>query len=159
MTDSIDQPTPVRAGQGFDVGALAAWLHARFPELGGEAELAQFGRGFSNLTYLLRLGTRELVVRRAPPGVNIKSAHDMGREYRILSALAPTWRKAPQPLVSCEDASIIGTPFYVMERVRGVILRARVPDGLNLDSARRCGEYPKRRATPSRRSTRSTGER
>jgi aminoglycoside phosphotransferase (APT) family kinase protein len=123
----------VRAGQGFDVAALAAWLRPRVAGLEGEPELLQFGRGYSNLTYLVRFGSRDLVVRRAPPGVNIKSAHDMGRENRILSALAPTWPKAPRPLAHGDDASVIGTPFYVMERVRGVILRAKTPEGLVLD--------------------------
>lgn len=133
MADPLDRPSPVREGQGFDVGALAAWLRTRVEGLEGEPELSQFGRGYSNLTYLVRFGQRELVVRRAPPGVAIKSAHDMGREVRILSALAPSWSKAPRPLASCDDASVIGTPFYVMERVRGVILRAKVPEGLVLD--------------------------
>jgi aminoglycoside phosphotransferase (APT) family kinase protein len=133
MAEVLDQPPPVRAGQGFDVAALAAWLRPRVDGLAGEPELLQFGRGFSNLTYLVRFGERELVVRRAPPGVAIKSAHDMGREFRILSALAPSWSKAPRPLVHCEDAAVIGTPFYVMERVRGVILRQRTPEGLVLD--------------------------
>ncbi len=123
----------MRAGQGFDVAALAAWLRPRVAGLEGEPELLQFGRGYSNLTYLVRFGSRDLVVRRAPPGVNIKSAHDMGRENRILSALAPTWPKAPRPLAHGDDASVIGTPFYVMERVRGVILRAKTPEGLVLD--------------------------
>ena len=134
MTSVLDQPTPVRAGQGFDVGALAVWLRPRVAGLDAEPELLQFGRGYSNLTYLVRFGARELVVRRAPPGVNIKSAHDMGREFRILSALAPTWSKAPGPLAHCDDASVIGTPFYVMERVQGIILRAKVPDGVVLDA-------------------------
>jgi aminoglycoside phosphotransferase (APT) family kinase protein len=129
-----DNPSPVRSDAGFDVGALVAWLREREGGLEGEAELLQFGRGFSNLTYLVRIGACELVVRRAPPGVNIKSAHDMGREFRILHALAPTWSKAPRPIAYCEDAAVIGTPFYVMERFRGVILRARVPDGLVLDA-------------------------
>src|SRR5580704_8628874 len=133
MADVLDQPTPVRAGQGFDANALAAWLASRVDGLQGQPELLQFGRGYSNLTYLVRFGARELVVRRAPPGVNIKSAHDMGREFRILSALAPSWLKAPRPLAHCEDAAVIGTPFYVMERVHGVILRAKVPEGLVLD--------------------------
>jgi aminoglycoside phosphotransferase (APT) family kinase protein len=133
-SDPIDQPAPVRPGQGFDVAALAAWLRPRVDGLEGEPELMQFGRGFSNLTYLVRFGARELVVRRAPPGVNIKSAHDMGREHRILSALAPAWPKAPRPIARCDDASVIGTPFYAMERVRGVILRQRVPEGLVLDA-------------------------
>jgi aminoglycoside phosphotransferase (APT) family kinase protein len=133
MADPLDRPSPVREGQSFDVSALATWLRTRIDGLEGEPELSQFGRGYSNLTYLVRFGNRELVVRRAPPGVVIKSAHDMGRELRILSALAPTWSKAPRPLAGCDDASVIGTPFYVMERVRGVILRAKVPEGLVLD--------------------------
>jgi aminoglycoside phosphotransferase (APT) family kinase protein len=135
MATHLDQPAPVRPDASFDVAALVAWLRARHPDLVGEAELLQFGRGYSNLTYLLRFGARELVVRRAPPGVNIKSAHDMGREFRILSALAPTWPKVPRPLAHCEDPSIIGTPFYVMERVNGVILRSQLPPDLVLDEA------------------------
>jgi aminoglycoside phosphotransferase (APT) family kinase protein len=131
--NALDQPTPVRPEASFDVDALATWLRSREPGLDGQPELFQFGRGYSNLTYLVRFGERELVVRRAPPGVNIKSAHDMGREFRILRALAPTWAKAPRPIAHCEDATVIGTPFYVMDRVRGVILRARVPEGLVLD--------------------------
>src|SRR3984957_11895370 len=134
MPEHTDEPTTVRAGQGFDVAALASWLRPRVVGLEGEAELQQFGRGYSNLTYLVRFGARELVVRRAPPGVNIKSAHDMGREYRILAALAPTWPKAPRPIAHCDDASVIGTPFYVMERMQGIILRAKTPDGLVLDA-------------------------
>jgi aminoglycoside phosphotransferase (APT) family kinase protein len=133
MPSVLDEPTPVRAGQGFDVAALATWLASRVDGLTGAPELLQFGRGYSNLTYLVRFGARELVVRRAPPGVNIKSAHDMGREHRSLAALAPTWSKAPRPLAHCDDPSVIGTPFYVMERVRGVILRAKTPEGLVLD--------------------------
>jgi aminoglycoside phosphotransferase (APT) family kinase protein len=149
VTDFLDRPSPVRAGQGFDVAALVAWLRDRAGVAlgadGAAPEVLQFGRGYSNLTYLVRscdaAGPRELVVRRSPPGVAIKSAHDMGREYRILSALAPAWPKAPRPIAHCDDASVIGTPFYVMERVAGVILRARVPEGLEL------GESAMRRAS------------
>ncbi len=129
----LDEPSPVRPESSFDLAALAAWLRAREAGLEAAPELLQFGRGFSNLTYLVRFGARELVLRRAPPGIKIKSAHDMGREFRILSALAPMWSKAPRPIAHCDDASVIGTPFYVMERVRGVILRARAADGLVLD--------------------------
>jgi len=125
MPEPLDQPTPVRPESSFDVAALAAWLRERVDGLEGSPELLQFGRGFSNLTYLLRFPSRELVVRRAPPGINIKSAHDMGREFRILHALAPAWSKVPRPVAHCDDAAVIGTPFYVMERVRGVILRAQ----------------------------------
>jgi aminoglycoside phosphotransferase (APT) family kinase protein len=133
MPQILDEPSPVRPDSSFDVSALATWLRAQKGGFEGEPELLQFGRGFSNLTYLVRFGSRELVVRRAPPGIKIKSAHDMGREFRILSALAPTWSKAPRPIAHCDDPSVIGTPFYLMERVRGVILRARAADGLVLD--------------------------
>jgi aminoglycoside phosphotransferase (APT) family kinase protein len=135
MTDHIDQPTPVRSDSGFALDALDAWLRPREKGLSGNPELLQFGRGFSNLTYLVRFADRELVLRRAPPGVNIKSAHDMGREFRILSALAPAWPKVPRPVAYCEDPGVIGTPFYVMERVRGVILRASLPPDLELAQA------------------------
>jgi aminoglycoside phosphotransferase (APT) family kinase protein len=136
MAEFLDQPAPVRAEQGFDVQALAKWLRGHAEGVTGldaEPELLQFGRGYSNLTYLVRFGARELVVRRSPPGVNIKSAHDMGREFRILSALSPVWPKAPRPVAHCEDAGVIGTPFYVMERIKGTILRQRVPESLILD--------------------------
>jgi aminoglycoside phosphotransferase (APT) family kinase protein len=131
-----DQPSPVRDGQAFDLGALGRYFQDHAPDLTGDIALEQFGRGYSNLTYLLRVGSRELVLRRAPPGVKIKSAHDMGREFRILSHLAPIWPKAPRPIVHCEDETVIGSPFYVMERVRGVILRARAPAGLDLGEER-----------------------
>jgi aminoglycoside phosphotransferase (APT) family kinase protein len=125
MPEPLDQPTVVRPESSFDLAALAAWLRERVAGLEGAPELLQFGRGFSNLTYLVRFAGRELVIRRAPPGINIKSAHDMGREFRILRALAPVWSKVPRPIAHCDDASVIGTAFYVMERVRGVILRAQ----------------------------------
>ncbi|HYJ46855.1 MAG TPA: phosphotransferase family protein, partial [Pyrinomonadaceae bacterium] len=90
---------------------------------------------FSNLTYLLRVGERELVLRRPPVGARVKTAHDMGREYRILQHLYPVYQKVPRPLLFCEDESVIGAPFYLMERVTGVILRARLPEGLTLSTA------------------------
>jgi aminoglycoside phosphotransferase (APT) family kinase protein len=134
--DWTDQPAPVRDGQSLDLATLDPYLRAHIDGLHGALEVEQFGRGYSNLTYLLRAGDRELVLRRAPPGVKIKSAHDMGREFRILSRLAPVWPKVPRPLIHCEDESVVGTPFYVMERVRGVVLRAKVPDGLELGEER-----------------------
>jgi len=128
----LDEPSKVREGQGFDEKSLEKWLKASVAGVGGELVVEQFGRGYSNLTYLLRIGGRELVLRRPPPGVKIKSAHDMGREHKILSALCEVWPKAPRPIARCDDASIIGTPFYLMERVRGVILRAKVPPTIDL---------------------------
>src|SRR5262249_11979249 len=117
MTRAFDQPSAVRPGQGFDAAALGAWLRAQSEgdEHGfeGDPQVSQFGRGYSNLTYLVRFGARELVVRRAPPGVDIRSAHDMAREFRILSALAPAWPKVPAPVAYCDDPSVLGTRFYV----------------------------------------------
>lgn len=95
-------------------------------------EVAQFPSGHSNLTYLLRIGGQELVLRRPPFGAKIKTAHDMGREHRILLHLADVYPKAPRPLLYCEDDSVLGAPFYVMERLTGVVLRASVPKGLDL---------------------------
>jgi aminoglycoside phosphotransferase (APT) family kinase protein len=99
--------------------------------------VAQFPGGHSNLTYLVRFGGREAVLRRAPRGASVKTAHDMRREFDVLSALCPFYSKAPKPFAFCEDASVIGAPFYLMERVRGVILRdATPPVGVKLPPER-----------------------
>src|SRR5262245_49743601 len=134
MPDSpfIDHPTAVRPGETLDTERLTGWLREHIPGVEGTVSVEQFPGGFSNLTYLLRLGEREMVLRRPPFGANIKGGHDMGREFRILSALAPTYGKVPQPLGYCEDETVIGAPFYVMERVKGVILRNRLPPGLDI---------------------------
>ena len=100
--------------------------------------MEQFPRGFSNLTYLLRLGEAELVLRRPPFGSTVRGAHDVAREFRVLSALQGAF-PVPRPLLLCDDDAVIGAPFYVMERVRGVILRDRPPPGLALDAPRMRG--------------------
>ncbi|MDX1701592.1 MAG: phosphotransferase family protein [Melioribacteraceae bacterium] len=86
-----------------------------------EIEVFQFSTGFSNLTYLLKSGGIELVLRRPPFGA-IKRGHDMGREFKVLSSLHKAFRKIPTAYVYSEDESIIGSPFYLMERVHGIIL-------------------------------------
>lgn len=126
----VDRAAPVRAGEELDLPRLAAYLGVHLG-IAGPIAVAQFPRGFSNLTYLLRAGdaekgSEEYVLRRPPFGSKVKSAHDMGREFRVLSALAPIYPKAPRPLLSCDDEAVIGAPFYVMERVRGVILRPQM---------------------------------
>ena len=127
----IDRPGGVRAGEELDTVRLEAFLGERLPELEGPLEVEQFPRGFSNLTYLLRLGSHELVLRRPPIGADIKSAHDMGREHRILSHLSGVYAKAPRPLAYCDDPDVLGAPFYVMERVEGVILRPQMPAAMH----------------------------
>jgi len=128
----IDHAGHVRSGEELDTARLSDYLQQRIPELRGELVIEQFPAGFSNLTYLLRAGDVELVLRRPPIGAKIKTAHDMSREYRILSHLHPVYKQAPRPILFCEDESVLGIPFYVMERVRGLILRARPPAGIKL---------------------------
>lgn len=125
MPTELDRPTTVRAGEELDADVLLAYLRVAVPELTAPLEISQFPSGYSNLTYALRSGSREFVLRRPPFGAAIKSAHDMGREFRVLSGLSRVYAKVPQPVVYCEDADVIGAPFYVMERVHGVILRAQ----------------------------------
>lgn len=127
ISDLVDQPESVRPSEALDTGNLESYLSERLANLDGPVTVAQFRQGYSNLTYLLRFGDRELVLRRPPPGANIKTAHDMGREYRILSHLIEVYPKVPRPLLYCEDPSVLGAPFYVMERVKGIILRTEVP--------------------------------
>ena len=133
----LDSPAPIRPGEELDLAALRAYLQKLFPDLEAtELEVLQFPSGHSNLTYLLRMGERELVLRRAPFGAKIKTAHDMGREYRILSGLVQVYPKVPAPLAFCQDDSVIGAPFYLMERLKGLILRGELPQGLELTPAR-----------------------
>ena len=127
MMKWIDQPTQTRHGEELDAAALERYLKDGLPELTGDLVIEQFPGGFSNLTYMVRVGEREMVLRRPPFGLKIKSAHDMNREYTILSRLQGAYDKAPRPLLYTADESIIGAEFYVMERVRGVILRPSAP--------------------------------
>lgn len=131
-THPIDRSRPVRQGEELATDRLLAYLTANLPGFEGPLTIEQFPAGFSNLTYLLRAGDREVVLRRPPIGAKIKTAHDMGREYRILSHLHPVYKKVPQPFLFCEDEEILGAPFYVMERVTGIILRAQRPRGIEL---------------------------
>lgn len=130
-----DQPTVVRNGEDLDASTLEAYLGTHMPDLDGPISVAQFPAGHSNLTYLVRAGEREFVLRRPPFGAKIRTAHDMEREYNILSRLVRVYPKVPRPILLCTDESVLGAPFYIMERLNGVILRASVPDGLELPPA------------------------
>ena len=123
----IDSAKAIRPGEEFDVAQLQEYLLANLEGSDGQVVIEQFPSGYSNLTYLLRLGDQELVLRRPPFGNQVKSAHDMGREYRVLSKLCEVFPPAPRPLLYCEDESVIGDDFYVMERRTGVILRKSDP--------------------------------
>lgn len=127
-----DQAGPIRSGEELDRGRLEAYLKQALPDMAGELVIEQFPRGFSNLTYLLRLGQRQLVLRRPPHGTKAKSAHDMGREFRVLSALQGVFPYCPRPLVFCQDHAVMDCDFYVMDRLQGLIIRKQVPPELNL---------------------------
>lgn len=129
----LDPTRPVRPGEELDLAVLEPWLRKAVPGLpAGPVVVEQFPAGHSNLTYLVRVGQRELVLRRPPFGSQVKSAHDMGRELRVLSKLAPVFPQAPRPVAMCDDPSVLGAPFYLMERIRGVVLRRKPPPGLAL---------------------------
>ena len=133
---------PVRDEDAFDVGGVAAWLREHAGDrigLEGTPEVLQFSGGASNLTYLLRYPTRDLILRRPPAGRKAKGAHDMGREFRIQSRLKPVFPSVPEMVAFCDDPTVLGSEFYVMDRVEGTILRRNLPPGLDLspDQVRR----------------------
>ncbi|ADG99190.1 aminoglycoside phosphotransferase [Segniliparus rotundus DSM 44985] len=130
-----DQPAELRDEDRFDVEAVAAWLHERLPGLGGIPEVRQYPGGASNLTYLLRYPGRDLILRRPPAGRKAASAHDMKREFFVQQRLKPVYRYVPEVLALCEDDTVLGSQFYVMERLRGVILRRDLPAGASLAEA------------------------
>lgn len=132
---TVDRAAGVRAGEELDAAALEAYLRENLPGIDGPVEVRQFPRGFSNLTYLVRAGEREWVLRRPPFGADVRGGHDMEREHRVLAALHPVYPKAPRPVLFCADTAVLGAPFYLMERVEGVILRDRPPAGVTLDEA------------------------
>ena len=133
MLAEVDRAGPVRAGEELPVEALEVYLLRHLPDASGPLTVEQFPAGHSNLTYLVRLGGTELVLRRPPFGNQVQTAHDMGREFRVLARLCTVYPPAPRPLLYCDDSAVLGAPFYVMERRRGVILRKQLRPGLVID--------------------------
>jgi len=134
MSDFSEDTKPVRTGEELNEENLTAFLRSEL-NTDGAIEMKQFPAGSSNLTYLVRIGADEFVLRRPPFGNQVKTAHDMSREFRVLSALSKVYSSAPKPLLYCDDENVIGSEFYLMERKRGVILRGEnVPEELKTDS-------------------------
>src|SRR5580692_11157027 len=131
MADLQDQTTAVRPGEELDLAKLEPFLRAHFPGETDALVVRQYPSGHSNLTYSLRVGSREMVLRRPPFGSKVKTAHDMGREYRVLSKLHAHYPPAPEVLIFCDDDSVLGAPFYLMEPIHGIILRRDVPPDLD----------------------------
>ncbi|WP_155592275.1 phosphotransferase family protein [Lysinibacillus cavernae] len=122
----------VRASESLDVVKLQYFLESHFPELPqGNLEISQFSAGHSNLTYCLKISDFEVVLRRPPLGPVAKKAHDMKREFTILSALHPFLKTVPKPYVYVEDRDIIGSDFFLMERKKGIVLDTHFPKGTN----------------------------
>ncbi|HSJ28570.1 MAG TPA: phosphotransferase family protein [Acidimicrobiia bacterium] len=130
-----DQPLPehieVRPDERFDVTRLHEYLRGQLPGAEAPLHVRQFSRGKANLTYLLRFGegedAKEYVLRRPPLGPVAPGAHDMGREYRVLSTLWRAFPLAARAHVFCDDESVIGAPFFVMERLHGIVVQGVVP--------------------------------
>jgi aminoglycoside phosphotransferase (APT) family kinase protein len=130
MADAVEivpEYGEVRDEEQLDWTRLAAYLHGKVAGAEGPLEVKQFRGGSSNLTYLLRFGDCEWVVRRPPFGPLPVGGHDMGREYRILSRLWQAFAPAPRAMLFCEDPAIIGAPFFVMERRHGIVIKNRQP--------------------------------
>ena len=122
----------VREGEGVDREKVGRYVRERIEEVPeGELEVRQFPSGASNLTYLLKVGEWEGVLRRPPLGPVPPKAHDMGRESGILAKLNAVYPLAPKPYFFCEDESVIGAPFYVMERRKGLVVDDSFPEGID----------------------------
>lgn len=124
---------PVREGEDLDWDRIEAYLRANLPgelEIGGGFEVLQFPNGAANLTYRIRFGGSELVLRRPPFGTLAPGAHDMKREYKVLSRLWRHFDRAPRAFLFCDDASVAGADFFVMERCRGEVVRGVIPESM-----------------------------
>lgn len=138
---------PVRESEQLDWSALDAFVHPRLSEIlkddfdvNSRLEVEQFSGGHSNLTYLLKYGSSEFVLRRPPFGKLPPKAHDMAREYKILAAINPVFSLAPRPFLLCEDVNAIGSVFYVMERKRGFVIRKDEPSQIEIQTRTRMSE-------------------
>jgi aminoglycoside phosphotransferase (APT) family kinase protein len=130
----LSETVNVRKGEDFDLEAVERYLREHIEDLPeGDLEVSQFPSGASNLTYLLKIDGWEGVLRRPPLGPVPPKAHDMGRESSILSRLGAVYSLAPKPYFFCEDESVIGAPFYVMERRTGVVLDEAFPGDITPD--------------------------
>lgn len=125
----------VRPDERLDLRRLEPWLRAHLPAARGALTIGQFGGGHANLTYLLRIGDREYVLRRPPLGPVAPTAHDMRREHRVLSRLGARYPLAPASYALCDDPAVIGADFHVLERRHGFVIRRRLPPDVAGDPA------------------------
>ena len=129
-----DKAGKVRAGEELELSKLNRWLKGQVNGLTGEPQVTQYSGGASNWTYCLSYPEQEIILRRAPQGTKAKGAHDMGREYRLQDSLKPVYPYVPKMLAYSDDDTLIGTEFYVMEKINGLIPRKNMPRGLALNA-------------------------
>jgi aminoglycoside phosphotransferase (APT) family kinase protein len=132
---TIDRPSEVRKGDEINAAAIAEFMHRHVQGLQGEMKIAQFRGGASNITYQLDFDNAAFILRCPPVGTKAKSAHDMWREFNIMSKLKPVFAQVPDMIAFCKDDSLIGREFYVMEKLVGIIPRANMPKGVQLSEA------------------------
>ncbi len=137
----MDETTAIRSGEELNKQNLSEFLRKDLNLKVGEIKISQFPAGSSNLTYCVEIGDNEYVLRRPPFGNRVKTAHDMSREFNVLSKLSAVYKPAPKPFIFCDDKSVIGSEFYLMERRRGLIIRGKLSEppasagGLSLDNS------------------------
>ncbi|MFV5454403.1 phosphotransferase family protein [Acinetobacter towneri] len=127
----IDVGGTVREGEELDIQAVTAWLKQQNVEVVEPVEVTQYSGGASNWTYRLKYRNTDLILRRPPKGTKAKSAHDMAREYHVQKNLAPFYPVLPEMVALCQDEAVIGCDFYVMQRIEGIIPRAKLPPELD----------------------------
>ena len=129
MNNTTDQPKEVRKEDALDKHKLSVYLskHLDNFSINEQLTIKQYAGGASNLTYLLQWNNQQVILRTSPKGANIKGAHDMGREYKVLNLLDGHFDYSPKALLYCKDEQIIGRPFYLMQKVEGIIPRKTFP--------------------------------
>jgi aminoglycoside phosphotransferase (APT) family kinase protein len=130
VSEHLDEAAPVRTGDDLDWPRIESYLREHLEGAEGEFTVLQFPHGAANLTYLLRFGDREFVLRRPPFGVIAPGAHDMRREFRVLSRLWRVFDLAPRAYVFCDDHDVAGADFFVMQRRDGVVIRGVLPPSM-----------------------------
>ncbi|HNA99558.1 MAG TPA: phosphotransferase family protein [Marmoricola sp.] len=133
MSQALADSSEVRAEDAFDLAAVRDWLRTVGVDLSDGVEVRQFRGGASNLTYSLRDGQHDLILRRPPSGRKAAGAHDMAREYRIQAGLRDAFPLVPEMVGLCQDETVLGSDFYVMQRIDGIIPRRDFP--MELDAS------------------------
>ena len=130
----VDKAGDIRSGEELDLDGLKAYLEPVIGSGAAALQVKQFPGGHSNLTYLLTSGEDSWVLRRPPFGSTVKSAHDMSREYKILSALQKVYPYGPVPVHFCDDHEVLGCDFYLMTYIEGLVIRREYPSELGLST-------------------------